>query len=265
MPDRPGPAALQPRRPARQGGRREPRASPCRACRDGPGAAAQANHHQPFARRPAEGRQPLRPADCAGVARGDGGDRRRAVAGLDRGRRAGARRAHRAIAGRAARRHPCERRGKGPDLSRRARRRGALGERHPGLRRARPGQPAQSPEGRADAARAAAGRGGRCGAGARPQDGQRPGNRQTRARDRRGRRAQPSDDRPGGPTAIRTILPRSPRSPAAACASSRARSAWRTSACCSSTSCPSSSARCSIRCASRSRRARSAWRAPTPT
>ncbi len=45
----------------------------------------------------------------------------------------------------------------------------------------------------------------------------------------------------------------------------RARSASRISASCSSTSCPSSGARCSIRCASRWRQAPSAWRAPTRT
>jgi hypothetical protein len=41
------------------GGGREPRAGPRRARRDRPFASAQADHGQPFARRPAEGRLAL--------------------------------------------------------------------------------------------------------------------------------------------------------------------------------------------------------------
>ena len=69
-----GQAGVQHRRPARQGGGREPRAGARRTARLRPGAAAEAHHRQPRARRPAEGRQPLRPADRA---RADGGDGRR--------------------------------------------------------------------------------------------------------------------------------------------------------------------------------------------
>ena len=53
---------------------REPRAGARGAARLRPGAAAEAHHRQPRAGRPAEGRQPLRPADRA---RADGGDGRR--------------------------------------------------------------------------------------------------------------------------------------------------------------------------------------------
>src|SRR5262245_12002869 len=56
MPDRSRPAAVSRRRPARQGRRREPPACPCRACRHGPGAAAERDHDQPLAGRLAQGR-----------------------------------------------------------------------------------------------------------------------------------------------------------------------------------------------------------------
>ena len=65
-------------------------------------------------------------------------------------------------------------------------------------------------------------------------------------------------------SARRTTPRRCRRWSAAGCASGRARSASRIWACCSSTSCPNSSARCSIRCASRSKPAASASPAPTP-
>jgi magnesium chelatase family protein len=59
-----------------------------------------------------------------------------------------------------------------------------------------------------------------------------------------------------GPIATRTTRPRWPRSSAGERTPSRARSASRIAACCSLTSCPSSRAPCSKRCASRSRRAK---------
>jgi magnesium chelatase family protein len=62
-----------------------------------------------------------------------------------------------------------------------------------------------------------------------------------------------------GPSARRTTAPGRRRWWAAARRRARARSRWRTTACCSSTSCPSSTAACSRRCASR-------WRpAPSPS
>ena len=69
----PGSSSIHHRRPAGQGGEGEPRTGTRRAVRLGPVAAAQADHRQPRARRPAQGGQPLRPADRAGA---DGGDRR---------------------------------------------------------------------------------------------------------------------------------------------------------------------------------------------
>ena len=69
----PGKAGIQHRRPARQGGGRKPRAGAGGAACLRPVAAAQAGHRQSRAGRPAQGRQPLRPADRA---RPDGGARR---------------------------------------------------------------------------------------------------------------------------------------------------------------------------------------------
>ena len=59
--------------PRRQGGVGGARAGALGAGRLGPGAAGAPHHRQPRPRRPAQGRQPLRPADRA---RPDGGDRR---------------------------------------------------------------------------------------------------------------------------------------------------------------------------------------------
>ena len=147
-----GHAALHRRRPARQGGRREPRAGPGRARRDGPVAAAQADHHQPLARRPAQGRQPLRPADRARAARGDGRDRRRAARPtISRSASWRSTAASSPSPGVLLAALHASERGEGADLPGRARRRGALGERGAGDRRARPRQPAQPPQGRADA------------------------------------------------------------------------------------------------------------------
>ena len=61
-----------------------------------------------------------------------------------------------------------------------------------------------------------------------------------------------------------TGRPRSRWSAAARARCSRARSAWPTAACCSSTSWASSSRRCSTPCASRWRRASSGWPGPRP-
>ena len=104
------------RRPARQGGGREPRARAQRAARRRPRASLQAHHRQPRARRPAEGRQPLRPADRARHDGGDGRHRARRHRGLCRHRRAGARRLDPRRAGRAARGDRRQRHGQGPDL-----------------------------------------------------------------------------------------------------------------------------------------------------
>ena len=67
------PARLQHRRPARQGGVGSQGAGARGADRLRPGAAGAPHHRQSRARRPAQGRQPLRPADRA---RADGRDRR---------------------------------------------------------------------------------------------------------------------------------------------------------------------------------------------
>ena len=143
---------------------------------------------------------------------------------------------------------------------------------------------------------------------ARPRRHQGPGERQARARDRGGRRAQPADGRParrrqvdaGGAAALdpaAALARRAARSlddrlgrgrdrgrrahqPAAVpraasfrqhagagrrrpARASPAKSRSRITACCSSTSFPNSSRRCSTRCASRWRPARSRSRAPT--
>ncbi len=66
-----------------------------------------------------------------------------------------------------------------------------------------------------------------------------------------------------GPSARRTTRPPPAPSSVAGPARARARSPSRISACCSSTSCPSSITVCSRRCASRSKRARSPYPAPS--
>ena len=67
-----GSARLPRRRPARQGGGRSARAGAGGAHLHGPLAAAQAHPDQPGPGRPAQGRQPFRPADRAGGARRHG-------------------------------------------------------------------------------------------------------------------------------------------------------------------------------------------------
>jgi hypothetical protein len=65
----------------RSGGRREPRAGARGAGGDRPVAAAQADHGQPVAGRPAQGRLALRPADRARPARRDRRDPAETLAG----------------------------------------------------------------------------------------------------------------------------------------------------------------------------------------
>ena len=189
-------AGVQRGRPARQGGVGSARAGARRAGRIGPGAAGAPHHRQSRARRPAEGRQPLRPADRA---RADGGDRRdpvRCAVGLHGAGRTRPRRLDRRGRGRAAGgdRRQCARRR--PDLPGRLRRRGRLGEPRDGDRRRRLADPARQPFPRHAGAVAAAAEDprGRQRAG-RPQGHQGPGERQARARSRGRRRPQPADGR----------------------------------------------------------------------
>ena len=114
--------------PARQGGVRGARAGALGADRLGAGAAGAADHRQSRARRPAEGRQPLRSADRA---RPDGRDRRDPAGRARRlygARRTRARWLDRAGGGRAAGgdRRQCARRR--PDLSRGLRHGSRLGQ-----------------------------------------------------------------------------------------------------------------------------------------
>ena len=237
--------------------------------------------------RPAEGRQPLRSADCA---RPDGRHRRdpAGCAGrLHRARRARPRRLDCAGRGRAAGGDRRQRPRRRIDLPRRLRLRGRLGQpRHSDRRRFLADPARQSFQGHAGAVAAkAAGARGR-GNVARPARHQGPGERQARARNRRRRRPSPPDDRQprrgqidaGGAAAVdpaaavaagaarnlddrlgrgrarrrrtdqraarsahRIIRPAWPRSPAAASAQSPARYRSRTTACCFSTNCRSSS------------------------
>ena len=192
------PARLQHRRPARQGGLRGQGARARRAGRLGPRAAGAPHHHQSRARRSAEGRQPLRPADRA---RPDGGDRRGAARRAGRLHRAGRARPRRLDRGgrrRAAggdRRQLAERR---LDLSGGLRTGGGLGQPRDGDRRAVVAHPARQPlQGHAGAVAAEARHPRRsAGRDARSRRHQGPGERQARARGRRRRRPQPADDRP---------------------------------------------------------------------
>ena len=112
----PGGCSVRHRRPARQGGRRKPRARPQRTARCRARPALQAHHGQSGARRSAEGRQPFRSADRAGDDVGDGSHRARRDRGLRSHRRAGARRFDPRRAGHAAGRHRRQRHGQGPHL-----------------------------------------------------------------------------------------------------------------------------------------------------
>ena len=142
------------RRPARQGRRRKPRAGPRGAGGDRPGAAAQAHHGQPVARRPAQGRLAFRSADRACACwRRSARPTPRPVA-LCRGRRAQPRRADRRLAGRAAGRAPCLGGRQGADLPGVAGQRGGLGGRARSDRRARPAGAARASEGHARCCRA---------------------------------------------------------------------------------------------------------------
>ncbi|KAK0329571.1 hypothetical protein LTR94_036244, partial [Friedmanniomyces endolithicus] len=66
---------LRNRRPAGQGGGREPRTSARRFCGHWSGAAGEEGDRQSGPRRPAQGRQPFRPAHRPGPAGLHGGDR----------------------------------------------------------------------------------------------------------------------------------------------------------------------------------------------
>ena len=161
----PGPAVrrasrLRHRRPAGQGGRRKPRAGSRRAVGDRACASAQADHRQPVAGRPAQGRVALRPADRAVPAGGDRRDRCGEPVALCRGRGIEPRRADRRVAGRVARRAPCQRAGDGADLPGRAGERGGLGRQCRGAGGAGPAGAAVALQGNAAAAAAGAGRGG---------------------------------------------------------------------------------------------------------
>ena len=194
-----GPAHIPHRRPARQGGRREPRAGPRGAGGDRPGAAAQADHGQPVARRPAQGRLAFRPADRAWACS------RRWARPMPRACRTMSRSASSSLDGRIA---PspgvllaalhASRAGMGLICPAVAGSGGGLGGRCRGGRRARPARAARHLKGSAAAAPARAGRGRAAGRRARPRAGQGPGSRQARARDRRGRRPQSADERAAG-------------------------------------------------------------------
>ena len=192
----PGLPALQPRRPAGQGGVGGARAGALGADHLGPRASGAPHHGQPRAGRPAEGRQPLRPADRA---RADGGDRRdpaRCTERLHGAWRARPRRIDRAGGRRAAGRDRRQRPRRGIDLPRRLRLGSGLGEPRHADHRRQFADPARQPfQGHAGAVAAAAG-GARGGSDvARPARHQGPGERQARARDRGRRRPSPADDR----------------------------------------------------------------------
>ena len=89
------PAGLRHRRPARQGGRRKPRAGARGACGDRPGAAAQAHHRQPVAGRPAQGRARISTCRSRLACWRRWACRRRKPVALCRGRRTRPRRADR--------------------------------------------------------------------------------------------------------------------------------------------------------------------------
>ena len=182
------PAQLHRGRPARQGGGREPRAGARGLGRPRIGAAAAAHHGQPGARRPAEGGQPLRPADRARPAHRHGGAAGRRARRIYGARRAWPGRRPGAGGRRAAQRAPRRGLGAGPDLPGGPGRRGRLGGRRRGAgarHPAGPGQPLQGHPG-PDPSGAGAGRGRRRGSG--PQGHQGPGDGQTGARSDRSRR-----------------------------------------------------------------------------
>ncbi len=229
----------------------QPRTRACGARRLGAGAAGPAHHRQPRARRRAEGRQSLRSADRA---RPDGGDRRypeRCAIRLHGAGRARPRRLDRRGRGRAAGRDRRQRARGGSHLPRRLRRRSRLGEPGNGDRRRRVTHPARQSFPRHAGARppTAEDPRGRRRAG-RPQGHQGPGERQARARSRRRRGPQSAHGRPARRRQV-DVGRAAADHPAAADAGGTAGSLD------DRTSCPSSSRRRSIRCASRSRSGRS--------
>ena len=195
---RAGPAGLQHRRPARQGGVGSQGARARGADRLRPGAAGAPHHHQSRARRPAEGRQPLRSADRA---RADGGDRRHS-AGRDlpaspcwansgstaRSRRSPACCRPRSAPMRAAQGLICPA-ACGPEAA-------WASPEIEIVARAVAHSARQSFQGHAGAVAAAAEDPRSRRHAARPRRHQGPGERQARARSRRRRRPQPADDRP---------------------------------------------------------------------
>ena len=179
-----------------QGGFRGARAGALGADRLGAGAAGAADHRQPRAGRSAQGRQPLRSADRA---RPDGGDRRDPAGRaqrLYRARRTRARWLDRArgrrLAGRD--RRQCAR-GR-PDLSGGVRNGSRLGEPRYPDHRGKIADPDRQPFQRHAGAVAPAAESARAGGDAsRFARHQGPGERKTRAGNRRGRRASSADDR----------------------------------------------------------------------
>ena len=194
-----GPSRFRHRRPARQGGRRKPRAG---------ARGAVARSASRF--RPSGSRSTCRPPTCprkgristcrsrlcllAAIGATDAESLSHYVAvgelSLD-GRIA-------RLARRAARRASCQRAGDGADLPGRPGQRGGLGGQCRGAGGARPAGAAVAFQGHAAAAPARAGRGRAGGRRARPEAGQGPGSRQARAGDRRGRRSQSADERAAG-------------------------------------------------------------------
>ena len=138
---------------ARQGGRRKPRAGARRAGRDRPRASAQADHGQPVARRPAQGRLAFRPADRARPAGGDRRDRCRDACRIMSRSASCASTGGSRLAGRAARGAPRLGAGQGADLPGGAGQRGGLGRAARSARRARPAGAARASQGHGVAAR----------------------------------------------------------------------------------------------------------------
>ncbi len=193
-----GAARLRHRRPAGQGGVGSPRPGAQRARIAGHRAAVEADHHQPVARRPAQGGQSFRPADRAGAAGGAGNHSRRC--------RRNHHRLGRTVSGRDP--DPGDRRPARRDVRGRGRqnavvpqgvgRRGRVGRRLPGDRGAGAGRRC-TPLYRAIAPDpGATGRGGAGPDRALPARCEGTGTRQAGAGNRRRRAPSPADDRPAG-------------------------------------------------------------------
>jgi hypothetical protein len=192
-------------RAARQGGIRGPRAGSLGADRLGAGAARPPHHRQSRARGSAEGRQPLRSADCAWPDGGDWCDSAGCAFRLHGVGRTRARWIDRAGGGRVAGRDRRQFARRGPDLPRRLRHRSGLGQPRYPDRGGKLADPDRQPfSGHASvvtpAAEGARGRGDL----ARPARHQGPGKRQARTGNRGGRRwgekyiTSSSGSQPGG-------------------------------------------------------------------